>query len=118
MSYRTQLEKALIQHGWEVTKREDRGEWWEAEYWIIESRRNVWSLEVTLSSLVDPQFEGVKNHSAIWAVAANASPPIDRCDAESAISLLTIRDFRLPDMLKALIEQINTYRNQLHTDDS
>jgi hypothetical protein len=112
-TYQDQLGDVLKQHGWDVVNRQDRGEWWDAASWQIESRRNQWGLSIILSFLVDPPYEGNRRESAVWAVAANSTQPQDRLEAEDAIALVSIRDFRFPDRLEYFVDEIDAYRNQL-----
>ncbi len=111
-AYKTQLRRRLADHGWEIVEVIEGDQWWADEYWKIQSRRNVWGLEVVLTFLVDPMWEGHRKKGAgVWAVGVTAGMPDDRQVAERGIVLSMTKglfDEKLTDFVAAL----DQYRNE------
>lgn len=81
--YQLQVNKFLVDAGWELVSIDRDVEWWSAEEWTVVSRREGWGTKIWINFLVDPQYDGQKKESAVWAVSASLSRPKERVEAES-----------------------------------
>jgi hypothetical protein len=88
--YKEILLKKLVNEGWELHRRDDHSDWWADEHWKIKSVVQNWGLKVFIHFLVDPQYEGTKKSSAVWAISATHSMPRDRIEAEQGIALMPL----------------------------
>jgi hypothetical protein len=110
--YKQLLLKALDDDGWELESRDDDTEWWADEHWLIRSTRQNWGLELTLSFLVDPQYEGHEKEKAVWAIAANSGTPLGRLAAEKAVALMPMTRGKFDERLRAFVHSLNRHRSE------
>ncbi len=89
-TYKEILLKKLANDGWELRLRNDHTDWWVDEHWKIKSVVHNWGMEIFIHFLVDPQYEGIKKSSAVWAISATHSMPRDRIEAEQGIALMAL----------------------------
>jgi hypothetical protein len=117
MAYLPQICKALLRrhlddHTWEVVEVAEGGHWWADEHWKVHSRRNSWGLELVLTFLVDPQWEGPrKMGEGVWAVAAAQGLPTDRLSAEQGLAMLPMTRGRFDEKLAAFVNDLDAFRN-------
>lgn len=110
-TYKTQLLEALSQRGWELFSQDSHGiDWWADEVWTIRSVRERWGYELVLTFLVDPMWEGPrKKGRGVWAVAASAGVPTDRCDAQANVCLWLNRG-RFDEALVRFVSDLDRLR--------
>ncbi len=102
-----------MEDGWELVLQEDDTDWWANGYWKINSIKNNWGLEIYIHFLVDPQYDGPKKETAVWAVAASNDLPADRLEAENGISLMALSKGKFNENLSEFVREINNYRNRV-----
>jgi len=109
--YQEQLLSLLHESGWELAVRDDDTEWWSAEQWTIKSLRESWGEELLINFLVDPQYEGLVKHSAVWAVSASIRQPQDRIEAQEGIATMDLVKGKYESKLKSFVSAINRHRH-------
>lgn len=112
-TYRKILLGKLINHGWVLILEDDDTDWWADGYWKIKSIKQNWGLEVYIHFLVDPQYDGPKKESAVWAIAASRGKPSDRLEAETGISLMALSKGKFDKNISDFVNDINDYRNRV-----
>jgi hypothetical protein len=97
-SKQRQLEAALQGQGWRVIERRSEDlDWWADAIWVVESEWSPRGTRACLTFLVDPQWEGPRQAGAgVWAVAASASGPSSRREAEARVIAMKRWDEQLP----------------------
>jgi hypothetical protein len=112
-AYKSQLRRALVDHGWEIVEVLDSDDWWADEYWKVQSRRNLWGLEVFLTFWVDPLWEGPrKRGTGVWAVGMTRDSPENRLGAEQGIAELCLRRGRFDEKLATFVASLDSYRDK------
>jgi hypothetical protein len=110
-TYKAQLQRHLVDHGWEVVEVNACDDWWADEFWKVQSRRNSWGFELVLTFLVDPQWETPgKKRQGVWLIAATEAVPTDRLVAEAGIGHLHLGKGRFDEKLKAFVASLDTHR--------
>ena len=99
-----QLEAALQQQGWRVIDRQRENlDWWADAVWVVESTWSPQGSRAYLTFLVDPQWEGpTRAGTGVWAVAASASLPTSRREAESRMIIMKRWDEQLPAFVSGM----------------
>ena len=112
-AYKTQLRRALSEHGWEVVEVSDSDEWWADEFWKVQSRRNLWGYELVLTFLVHPAWDAPrKKGQGVWAIAVTESIPTDRLIAEQGLAELCLAKGRFDENLATFLMSLDQHRNQ------
>ena len=110
-TYKEQLYASLLERGWEQIEVDEEGvDWWADEHWRIRSIRNRWGLELILTFLVDPMWDGPRRKGqGIWAIVATEQLPRERPDADKAIGLCLYKR-RFDAELAEFMNVLDTYR--------
>lgn len=111
--YKELLLKKLTQSGWELSERVDDTDWWLDECWRIISTRASWGDEIFILFLVDPQYEGLNKHKAVWAVMATTELPDARPSDDGAIILVDLQKGKYEQKLDEFVSGIDRFRSQL-----
>lgn len=111
-THKDQLLQGLTARGWDQVEVDETGlDWWADEYWRIRSKRESRSLEIVLTFLVDPGFEGPrKKGQGIWAIAVSADVPRHRLDVMKDVELCMLKG-RFDQKLLEFLDQLDAYRN-------
>ena len=110
-SYKTQLQDRLIECGWEQTELVDLDEWWADDCWRIRSIRQCWGLELFLTFLVDPHWEGAHTGEKplVWAIVATAELPETRT-VQDPIATLSMAKRKFSPKMEEFIATLDQYR--------
>ena len=112
--YKEQLLTSLSNSGWELVEIDDFTDWWAEEHWRIASRKHQWGLELWLSYLVDPSYDGSDKSSAVWAVHAATSKPDSRpVSSGNEIATMYLSKGHYREEMHRFVEQIDGYRDDL-----
>ena len=115
-AYKEQLLQTLSAGGWALVEIDDFTEWWADEHWKIASRRNEWGLELWLTYLVDPMYDGNDKSSAVWAVQAAAVKPIARpVNRGDEVSHMVLSKGKYGENMRAFVDDMNDYRDSRAT---
>ncbi len=111
-TYKDQLLKALSESGWEQLEVNEEGiDWWGDEMWKMRSIREQWGMELYLTFLVDPLWEGPRKKSqGIWAILATSEFPTDWRQPHGKIATLSMAKRKFGPKLNAFIRDIHAYR--------
>ena len=117
-SFKVQLRRHLVDHGWEVEEVLASDDWWADEFWKVQSRRNLWGFEVVLTFLVDPQWLDFHAGQRIWAIAVTEGMPVGRLEASTqSIALLVMVKGRFDAELATFGAALDTHRNEREKQD-
>ena len=77
MKIADQLLAHLTRSGWEQTDvNDERDDWFLDEYWVMKSVRANWGVEIHISFLVDPMWEGPRRKGqGLWVIMASHQLP-------------------------------------------
>jgi hypothetical protein len=102
----------LSERGWQLLAQDADTDWWVEEHWRIRSVRENWGQELTVSFLVDPQYEGLARSEAIWAIGATAGVPADRRTSEKGVAFVRLAKGKLDESLRAFAGQLDEHRRR------
>ena len=111
--YKELLLKKLSASGWELIERDDNTDWWLDEAWRVKSSQQHWGEEIYILFLVDPQYEGTKKDTAVWAVMAAKTVPDERPTGNQGIIAMRLQKGRFDQKLEGFVQGINEYRNSI-----
>jgi hypothetical protein len=114
--YKELLLKKLSASGWELIEQDDNTDWWLDEAWRVKSTAQHWGEEIYILFLVDPQYDGTKKDTAVWAVMAVKKVPNQRPTGDQGIVEMDLQKGKLDQKLEAFIQGINAYRNDIGLD--
>lgn len=115
-AYKSQLLKALSEHGWEVVEFIAGEEWWVDEYWKVQSRHSCWGLEIVLVFLIDPLWDiPRKSGQGVWAISAHEIVPTDRLVAGEGFAELCRVKGRYDENVHTFVTAIDAFRNDRHS---
>ena len=97
--YKELLLRTLVDCGWELLGRDDGSEWRLEESWKIRSVRQHWGQEIFVVFLVDPMYDRLEKHRAIWAIAAFTELPAQR-PLHPGIATIDLQKGRFDDKLR------------------
>lgn len=110
--HKEQLLRALSDDGWEQSEVCVDTEWWAAEHWTIRSVREAYGLELVLTFLVDPQFDGPgPKASHVWAIIATSELPTER-PLQKGIAELPLQRGRFEDNRRHFVACIRDWRRE------
>jgi hypothetical protein len=110
--YQERLLELLVQTAWELEEIVPEAEWWATEHWRLKSTGTDWGALLWITFLVDPQYDGTKKESAVWAIAAAAKRPADRLEAERQIALQALSRGHYDERVGEFVRTINADRNR------
>jgi hypothetical protein len=93
-----------------VVSREGDTDRWVEEHWLVRSVRENWGLELVLSFLVNPHYEGQTKSREIWAIGATIEVPEDRLAAERGIALMQLAKGKFNEKLPKFVDELDRYR--------
>ncbi|MEM7249457.1 MAG: hypothetical protein AAF533_29375 [Acidobacteriota bacterium] len=108
--HRDQLLGGLLDRGWEQLRVDLQGtDWWAAEHWWLRSTREQYGLELVISFLVDPQFEGQgPKSSAVWVIVATEELPSGYMDM--GLARLPLQRGRFDRNLQSFLDELDAWR--------
>jgi hypothetical protein len=111
--YKELLLQKLSTTGWELIEQDDDTDWWLDETWRIKSIQQGWGEEIYILFLVDPQYEGTKKDTAVWAVMAVNEVPTERPIGNQGIIEMDLVKGKFDQKLEGFVQGINEYRNKI-----
>jgi hypothetical protein len=111
-SYKEQLQSALVDAGWEHAESIEIDEWWADDCWKIRSVKQSWGMEVLISFLIDPQWDGAHSgeRPPVWAIMATEDLP-EAWNTEKRIALLSMSSRKFEPKLAEFVAALGAYRN-------
>lgn len=113
-TYKDQLLGKLFQDGWEHFETIEIDEWWAEDCWKLRSVQQSWGQEMTITFLVDPQWD--RRHTGekppVWAIVATDSVPESR-SPENPIALLSMSTRKFEPKLDSFVSAIREHRDAL-----
>ena len=108
-SYKDQILEGLINTGWEhVSIETENNEWFIDEQWKIRSIQENWGLEIHITFLVDPQWEGLrKKGQGVNNIMASLDSPHYFSKAKNKICELYISKGKFKYKLVKFLDEIN-----------
>ena len=106
------LQRRLENNDWDIVEVIKAEDWWADEHWRVRSRRTPRELELILSFLVDPMWDGPRARGqAVWSVTVTGSIPLVRpVGDEAQIASLSVREARADEKLVAFVRALDEYR--------
>jgi hypothetical protein len=111
--YKELLRQKLLSTGWELIEQDDDTDWWLDEAWRLRSTQQHWGEEVYILFLVDPQYEGQKKSTAVWAIMAANGIPAERPIGNEGITEMNLQKGKFNQKLEDFVSNINEYRNNI-----
>ncbi len=111
--YKGLLLKTLSASGWELTQQNDDTDWWLDEAWRVRSTQQHWGEEIYILFLVDPQYEGTKKDTAVWAVMATKELPNERPIGNEGIITMGLQKGKFDQKMQGFVQAINDYRSNI-----
>lgn len=111
--YKELLLKKLSVSGWELMEQDDNTDWWLDEAWRVKSTAQHWGEEIYILFLVDPQYEGTKKDTAVWAVMAAKEVPIERPTGSQGIIQMDLQKGKFDEKLQRFVQGINDFRDNI-----
>ncbi len=111
--YKKLLLKKLSSSGWDLIEQDDNTDWWLDEAWRVKSTRQHWGEEIYILFLVDPQYEGTKKDTAVWAVMAEKEVPNERPTGNQGIITMDLQKGKVGQKLEGFVQGINEYRDNI-----
>ncbi len=109
--YHIDLRRRLRNSGWEIVWIDEDTDCWADVHWFVRSTRQAYGLELVVTFLVDPMYEGGDKRSAVWSVSATINCRTSRLDAAGAIATVYLQKGYQTESLQSLVDALDAYRN-------
>lgn len=112
--YKEHLLSLMVNDGWELEHAcDDHFEWFIDEQWVMKSVRHNWGLEVFITFMVDPLFEGPrKKGQGVEQFVATTESPNYVFGQKGLISKCFLRKRNLKEKLNQFVNQLNAFRSR------
>ena len=111
--YKELLLRKLANSGWELVEIDEDTDWWLESVWRIKSIRQNYGLELFISFLVDPQYDGVNKSSAVYSIEAFKEFPHER-PLKNGLASLYFLNGKLNRVMEEFLVEINYFRNKVN----
>jgi len=111
-TYKQLLLERLAEDGWEQTESLEIDEWWAEACWRVRSTKQQWGLELFITFLIDPQWDGAHTGEKppVWAIVATEQLPETRTPTDE-VALLSMSKRHFETKLEEFARELATYRN-------
>lgn len=111
-TYKQQLLDRLVDDGWEHTESIEIDEWWAEACWRLRSTKQHWGLELFITFLVDPQWDGAHTGEKppIWAIVATEQL-LDTWRPTEKVALLSMSKRHFAAKLDEFALTLGAFRN-------
>ncbi|WP_282628405.1 hypothetical protein [Empedobacter sedimenti] len=113
MSYKKQIEKALLNNNWEIIEIDSNTKWWDDEHWKICQKNNP-NLHFYLCFIVDPHFEGQrKKGQGICEIRAVSIFPKTHLEDTNTFAKLDMTKDNFDEKLEIFIKEYSRTKRKL-----
>ncbi|NBB29876.1 hypothetical protein [Cellulophaga sp. BC115SP] len=111
MSYKYQIEQALLSKNWDIVEIGFSEEWWDDENWKIQYRFNS-SICFYLCFIINPMFDGnrKKGQGIIYEIKASTKFPQNWNDDTNTIAAIEMSKRKFDLKLKEFIDILENYK--------